>query len=68
MYGLEVRRKIRRVRKAMGYKCGDMAECLGISMSYYCRMEVGRRRMTLQYLEAIADILEIEVSDLYRGC
>ena len=68
MYGLEVRRKIRRLRKAMGYKSGDMAKCLGISMGHYCRMEKGRKRMTLQYLEAIADILEIEVSDLYRGC
>tara|TARA_R110000824_G_scaffold344733_1_gene531349 strand:+ start:874 stop:1032 length:159 start_codon:yes stop_codon:yes gene_type:complete len=52
----------------MGYKSGDMAKCLGISMGHYCRMEKGRKRMTLQYLEAIADILEIEVSDLYRGC
>lgn len=52
----------------MGYRSGDMAECLGISICQYSRMEKGRRRITVQYLEAIADILDIKVSDLYRGC
>tara|TARA_R110000824_G_C15090658_1_gene665313 strand:+ start:601 stop:759 length:159 start_codon:yes stop_codon:yes gene_type:complete len=52
----------------MGYKSVDMAECLGISMGHYSRMERGRRRITVQYLEAIADILDVKVSDLYRGC
>lgn len=68
MYGQEIRRKIRRARKAMGYRSVDMAECLGISMGHYSRMERGRRRITVQYLEAIADILDVKVSDLYRGC
>ena len=68
MYGLEIRRKIRRLRKTMGYRSGDMAECLGSSICQYSRMEKGRRRITVQYLEAIADILDIKVSDLYRGC
>jgi|19_taG_2_1085344.scaffolds.fasta_scaffold13687_4 transcriptional regulator with XRE-family HTH domain len=68
MYGIGIRQKIRRIRKGMGYRSGDMAHCLGISTGQYSRMERGRRRITVQYLEAIADILGITVSDLYRDC
>lgn len=44
-----------------------LAKTLGISISTYCDLENGRTELTLSRLQHIADILEINWSELVDG-
>ena len=67
MYGLEIRRQIRRRRKMLGYRSKDMAEGLSIDKDRYNGMELGKSPIYVTYLEAIADILKTTPEELYRS-
>ena len=67
MYGLEIRRQIRRRRGMLGYTMKDMAEGLGIPYKAYSYMESGKRRLPVAFLEAIADVLKTTPEELYRN-
>ncbi len=67
MYGLEIRRQIRRRRGMLGYTMKDMAEGLGITHKSYGCMENGKRNLHVAFLEAIADILKTTPEELYRN-
>ena len=67
MYGLEIRRQIRRRRGMLGYRSKDMAEGLGMSKDRYNSMELGKRPISVTFLEAIADILKTTPEELYRN-
>ena len=67
MYGLEIRRQIRRRRSMMVYRIKDMAECLGIDKDRYNRMEFGKSHIYVTLLEAIADVLKTTPEELYRN-
>ncbi|WP_343502112.1 helix-turn-helix domain-containing protein [Alloyangia pacifica] len=55
---------IREKRKAAGFTQEYMAEMLGISPGLYNGLETGKRRMNETYLEGIANILRVTVSEL----
>ena len=67
MYGLEIRRQIRRRRGMLGYTMKDMAEGLGIPYKAYGYMENGKRNLHVAVLEAIADVLKTTPEELYRN-
>jgi transcriptional regulator with XRE-family HTH domain len=67
MYGLEIRRQIRRRRGMLGYTMKDMAEGLGITHKSYSCMENGKRNLHVAFLEAIADVLKTTPEELYRN-
>ena len=55
---------IREKRKAAGFTQEYMAEMLSISPGLYNGLETGKRRMNETYLEGIANILRVTVSEL----
>ncbi len=55
---------IREKRKAAGFTQEYMAEMLSISPGLYNGLETGKRRMNETYLEGIANILRVMVSEL----
>ena len=67
MYGLEIRRQIRRRRGMLGYTMKDMAEGLGITYKAYGYMELGKSHIYVTLLEAIADVLKTTPEELYRN-
>lgn len=60
---------IRTIRELNQWTQEDMAEKLNISISVngYSKIERGKSKLTLEKLEQIANILNINVSDLYSA-
>ncbi len=59
--------RIRELRKARGLTLKRMAELLGTSNQQISHLEKGRRRLTLEWMERIAEPLECHPSDLLIG-
>lgn len=62
---VDIRKRIRDLRKARGMSAKDVAEKMGISRPFYTQLEGGTRRLSVQYLEGIAKALGTTVADLY---
>ena len=63
---VDIRKKIRDLRKSKGMSAKDVSEKMGISRPFYTQLEGGTRRLSVQYLEGIARALGTTVADLYR--
>lgn len=63
---VDIRKRIRDLRKAKGMSAKDVSERMGISRPFYTQLEGGTRRLSVQYLEGIARALSTTVADLYR--
>ncbi len=55
---------IKKYRKAKGYRQLDLAEAIGVSEDYICRVENGLKFLSLRRLFKLADVLDVKVSDL----
>ncbi len=58
-------RKLKDIRTKAGFTQQQVAEKLGISESYYCQLENGQRRMSLDYALKIATILKRTPNDIF---
>jgi phage repressor protein C with HTH and peptisase S24 domain len=56
--------RIKEVRKAKGLTQEQLAEAVGLDVSYISRMESGKRRVSLENLAPIATALKVSVKDL----
>lgn len=59
--------KIKRVRKERGYSHEHMADRLHMSSSAYQRHEADHTKLDLDWLQAVAKVLEVDLLDLLRG-
>ena len=59
--------KIKTVRIEKGYSQDYMADMLNISQNAYHKLEKGHTRIHLEKFIDIANVLEVEVSDLFNG-
>jgi transcriptional regulator with XRE-family HTH domain len=59
--------KIKRLRKERGYSHEKMAELLNMSSSAYQRHESDHTKLDLDWLQAVARVLEVDLIDLLRG-
>ena len=57
--------QIKELRRLKGYTQAELAELGGVSMHYIGCVERGERTISLQALERIARILEVEISTLF---
>lgn len=55
---------IRRARKALNLTQAQTAEKLGVSLLHYGRLERGDRKISLDQLARIADVLQVSFNDL----
>ncbi len=62
---MEIREKIRALRKQKGLRAADIAEKVGISRSFYTLLENGKRRLTTEYLERISKALRVSPGEIY---
>ena len=62
-----IREKIRAIRIEKGYSQDYMADMLKISQNAYHKLEKGHTRIHLEKFINIAEILEIEFSELLKG-
>ena len=62
---VDIRKRIRDLRKAKGMSAKEVSEKMGISRPFYTQLEGGTRRLSVQYLEGIAKALSTTVADLY---
>ena len=63
----EIRERIKTVRIEKGYSQDYMADMLKISQNAYHKLEKGHTRIHLEKFIDIANVLEVEVSDLFNG-
>ena len=63
---VDIRKRIRELRKKKGMSAKDVSERMGISRPFYTQLEGGTRRLSVQYLEGVAKALGTTVADLYR--
>lgn len=63
-FPVEVRDRIRKIRQLREYSQEYMGEQLGITQKGYSAIETGEAPLTLERLEKIAEILEIEIPKL----
>ena len=56
--------KIRKIRELKGYSQEYIAEKLGISQSAYCQIERDEKNMTIERIQTIAHILDIDPMEL----
>jgi putative transcriptional regulator len=62
---VDIRKRIRDLRKTKGMSAKEVSEKMGISRPFYTQLEGGTRRLSVQYLEGIARALSTTVADLY---
>lgn len=60
-------RRIHEIRQESGLSQMDLAEKIGMSVSYVSMIENGRRRVSLNALIRIANILGVTVDELLNG-
>ena len=60
MYDNVIKENIRRFRKAKGYTQANMAELLGISVTYYRSIESGDAVLLKHIIEDIAELFEVK--------
>jgi len=63
----EIRKRIIQIRKEKGYSQENIAKMLQISQNAYYKIERGNTKLTLIRFLQIADILEIESTELITG-
>lgn len=61
---MEVQDKVRKMRELRQWSQEDMAGRLGMSTNGYAKIERGESRLSIAKLEKIAEVLEVELSDL----
>jgi XRE family aerobic/anaerobic benzoate catabolism transcriptional regulator len=59
--------RIRKLRKARGWRQLDLAEQAGINENYVSDLELGRKEVCLRTLQTIADAFGIKIADLMKG-
>lgn len=64
---MEVHETVKTMRKINDFTQEDMAEKLGISVNAYSKLECGKSRFSLEKLEQIANIFNINMSELYSA-
>ena len=57
--------KIRQFREQAGLTQLDMAKRLGISESYYCQLETGKRRLSLDNALQISSVLKKTPNEIF---
>lgn len=60
-------RKIRLLRKSKGWTQDYLSELLGINPKSVLRIECGQTFPTIQNLEKLAEVFEIEIADLFNN-
>lgn len=61
---LRLAKKLQEARQVKGLTQEQLAERLGISLTYYSYLEIGYKIPNMHMLQKIADILEVKVKDL----
>ena len=62
-----IRERIKIIRIEKGYSQGYMADMLNISQNAYHKLEKGHTRIHLEKFIDIAEILEVNFSELLKG-
>lgn len=57
--------KLIKIRKSKGFTIHDMSKMLGISPSFYCQLETGKRNLYYKMAVKIARIFELKPDDLF---
>ena len=57
---------LRRVRESKGLTQAQLAIDVDCDMSYISRIELGKISASVIYLKAMADVMEIELKDLFE--
>ncbi len=60
-------RKIKELRKSKGWTQEKLSELLGINPKSILRIEGGKTFPTIQNLEKIAEIFQIDITDLFNN-
>ncbi|MTI57817.1 MAG: helix-turn-helix transcriptional regulator [Geosporobacter ferrireducens] len=58
-------KRIKQIRESTGLTQKDMADKLGISESFYCQLEGGKRKMTIDYGMKIAHALSKSLDEIF---
>ena len=64
---VDIRKRIRNLRKSKGMSEKNVSEKMGISRPFYTQLEGGTRRLSVRYFEGIARALSTTVADLYSA-
>lgn len=63
-YQMELHNKIKFIRLSKNLTQGYIADELGIDVANYSRLERGETSITIDRLQKIADLLEVEITEL----
>lgn len=61
---VELNKRIRNIRKQKGFSQSVMAKKLEISQMAYSKIERGKTKLNLEYINQLAEILEINIWDI----
>ena len=62
---IDIRDRIRSLRKERGFSAERVAREMGISRPFYTLLEGGKRRLRAEHVEKIAGVLGVSVGELY---
>jgi len=63
----KIGKRIRELRKKIGWSIEDLALMADVNRNYVCDLENGRRNPTIKVLEKIAKAFRITLSKLFEG-
>lgn len=61
---VELNKRIRSIRKQKGFSQSVMAKKLEISQMAYSKIERGKTKLNLEYINQLAEILEVNIWDI----
>lgn len=59
--------KLRLLRESEGYTQGHLADRLGLQRSFIAEVEQGNQNVSLDWIDAVASLFDLSVSDLLAG-
>lgn len=59
---------IKNIRKSRNITQREMADKLDISESFYCQIEGGQRRLTINHAIKISEVLEETLDSIFLSC
>lgn len=64
---IEIGQKIRRAREQNNLTQDQLALMVGIGRSYLAKVESGKRNPTVDFVEKVANGLDMTLEDLFKG-
>lgn len=63
----ELGARIKKIREKQGKSQDVVADMMGFDRSYWSKIELGKKGMTVAFLLRVANVLDVKIEDIVQG-